>query len=464
MLIIVSCKTLKVSKKEYTPIDLSEDISYSNHIKPIIENNCLTCHSGEFASANLTLEKYEEVIAAIKNDGLLNRINNHEKPMPTSGLMPKNARMTFQKWADNDFLKVSENPVKQTEEENFVFNPPTINAVDIEKNGFEFMNKIQGHWTGKMFLLGQKLPWFSFDFRAINTSQVHGMFEGGSMGNLFNTFFVGEFKGTKTIMLRNGGILSGIYRTSYFVLTEANENEYLFVDAYGGKDIMWVKIKFGHDKMNMTTYTSKFGSVKSSRHMEFEGKLQNEDLAQQAAEKFNYPTKTVFKSFPNGMPKPDWGKEYETVTSASYMMMADSSMDYETLGKWAQDPIQISDLENIARLNLVFERDDLSRDKNISVYLSREPLTDSNDKMKMEYDYISMKAMNQVILFPQINKNQKQFELTYLHTGKCYITFVVDNNKDMVPNKGDFYSKSIELNLNSETIQKLSVNMIDKSM
>ena len=75
-----------------------------------------------------------------------------------------------------------------------------------------------GHWVGKMKLMGKPIDWFAFDYRPISPSHIHGIFEGGSMGNLFTSFFVADYKGTKTIMARNGGILSGFYRTSYFVL------------------------------------------------------------------------------------------------------------------------------------------------------------------------------------------------------------------------------------------------------
>lgn len=435
-------------------------ISYEQDIKPLISNNCLTCHSGVTPSANLILNGYNHVIDAIKNRGLLARINDLKNPMPMGGLMDRQERLLIEQWAKNGYLEYAPKMSSMKDSLVYEFDPPTIKTINIEDEGLEFFTQIQGHWVGKMFLLGEQLPWFAFDFRAINSSQVHGLFEGGSMGNLFNTFFVANYKGVKTIMLRNGGILNGIYRTSYFVLTKVQNNEYFFEDAYGGQQIMWVKVSFHNGKMKILTYTSKLGDKKPSKHMEFEGINVNAELAEKAAQKHHYPSYDIVKSFPNGMPLPNWGERYPVVTSATYLMQAGAIMDYTTLGKLAKDPIQITEIDNIATLKLNFERNDLSKAQKISVYLSREPLTDEQGKMKLEHGYISEKAMNQIILFPEISSKDTSFTMNYLHEGRCYITFVVDNNKDLIPSKGDYYSLSRELILNARESTVLNVNDI----
>ncbi|MGH1338443.1 MAG: hypothetical protein ACRBFS_20175 [Aureispira sp.] len=459
----MACKSLYTSTEE-SNVDL-ENVSYNNAVKNIIANNCIACHSSKRPSAGLNLERYENLVDAVKNKGLLKRINNASNPMPTSGLMSKNERLIIQKWVNNNFALTSSDTTtnRGSYSTKNLFLAPNIKAINIDKNGFEFLEKIQGHWVGEMFLLGQKIPWFAFDFRAINTSQVHGLFEGGSIGNLFNTFFVAEYKGIRTIMLRNGGVLGGVYRTSYFVLTKAGNNEYLFEDAYGGEKIMWVKVTFQKNKMKMLTYTSRLGIKNASKHMEFEGEIIHTDLSQRAAQQFNFPTKQIVKSFPLGMPLPNWGEEYPTITSASYIT-ADATTDYITLGKRAGDPIQITDLRNIATLELLFSRTDLSKGKKINIYLSRAPLTDKNGLFKTEYGHISKETMNEVILFPEIDKEDNRATLTYLHTGNCYITFVIDENKDLIPNKGDFYSESIALQLTAETPTKLKINTILKTI
>ncbi|WP_281613402.1 hypothetical protein [Flammeovirga sp. SubArs3] len=454
-IIIAACKSVETSSID--PDISIADISYNGTIKQIINSNCIVCHSGKRPSGNLYLTNYENVVNAVKTRDLVKRINNEADPMPTTGLIEKEERLAIQHWAENGFqleITDAEKALNTIDTTSTAFVAPDLQAINIDVEGFDFLEKMQGHWVGKIHLLGRDIPWFAFDFRAINSSQVHGLFEGGSMGNLFNTFFVAEYKGEKTIMLRNGGILGGIYRTSYFVLTEVDNNEYVFVDAYGGKQIMWVKISFTKDTMKMLTYTSKMGLKSPSKHIEFEGKREHQDLANDAAAKYNFPSKEVVKKFPTGMPLQDWGEAYPIVTSASYMM-ENENFDYALLGEMAGDPIQISDIKNIASLQLKFKRKDLSADKNIQVYLSRVPLTNKDGSFKSVYGYIEQTVMDEVLLFPEIDYRDQEFTLTYLHQGKCYITFVVDNNEDMVPSSGDYYSVSKELNLSGASVLKV---------
>ena len=111
--------------------------------------------------------------------------------------------------------------------------------------------------------MGQSYDWFSFDYRAIAPSHIHGIYEGGTMGNLFTSFFVTEYKGKRTIMARNGGVLNDIYRTSYFVLDSVKysggDSYYRLVDAYGGDQIMYMELTFSGDDLSFNSYTSQFG-------------------------------------------------------------------------------------------------------------------------------------------------------------------------------------------------------------
>ncbi|UTW61772.1 hypothetical protein KFE98_17435 [bacterium SCSIO 12741] len=76
--------------------------------------------------------------------------------------------------------------------------------VDINKKGFELIEKMQGHWIGTNKVMAWDWDWFALDYRAVSNSHVFGIFEGGNMGNLFTSFFVTDFKNTRTIMARNG--------------------------------------------------------------------------------------------------------------------------------------------------------------------------------------------------------------------------------------------------------------------
>ena len=135
--------------------------------------------------------------------------------------------------------------------------------VDVNTDGFELLEKMQGHWVGQNTVIADEYPWFAFDYRAISPSQVHGIFEGGTMGNLLTSFFVADYKNTRTIMARNGGVLNGIYRTSYFVLDSvshsSNGDFYRLIDANNGRAIMWMELRFKTDSLYFNAYTSKLG-------------------------------------------------------------------------------------------------------------------------------------------------------------------------------------------------------------
>jgi hypothetical protein len=464
-ILLSQCTTNKETIKTSTGVDLAQ-ISYQTYVKPIISNYCVTCHAGKSPSADLDLQTYTNVKSAAENRGLLKRINNHNNPMPVGGLIPKEERLTILRWAKNNYQEFTVGDSTVTTKDAYRFIPPVIKAINLDEKGLGLLEHMQGHWVGKMNLMGQKMPWFALDYRAIGTSQVHGIFEGGSMGNLFTSFFVANYKGTQTIMARNGGILNGIYRTSYFVLTEAKEtsgsSSYKLVDAYGGAQIMWMELTFTGDKIKFSSYTSRMGTYPKPRlHMQFDATKMHLELAQSAAKQVNFPSRDEVIDFSNGLPVPDWGDEYPIVTSASYLMQDDKEVDYETLAKLAQDPYTMNQLPSIASLYLKFPRNDKSQGKKIGVYLSRKSLTDSQGKLIMEYGYIKRSVMNEVLLFPEIAETEKEFKLTYLHPGKYYITAVIDVDENMAPSKGDISSKSQMVTITPLSSGEFTIGAID---
>lgn len=437
-----------------------KEVNYETHIKPIILNHCVTCHSGEDPSGGLNLESYKNVRFAAEKGELLKRINDPVDPMPDGGLMPKEERLMIVKWAKNHFAKKAQKKTNSSKNlSNQKFIPPVIKPVAVDKNVFRFFEQMQGQWVGKMTLMGRKIPWFAFDYRPIAPSHVHGIFEGGTMGNLFTAFFIANFKGTKTIMVRNGGVLNGFYRTSYFILDKVNitaqESYYRFVDAYGGKDIMWMELRFKGNRLKFNSYTSRLGVYPKPRaHMLFTARKTNLELAKKAAAKVGYPKNVAEKNFPKGLPLPNWGAKYPTVTSASYLWR-DASLSVEKMAKLSTDPYRIDQIPYLSTLALKFAPQDQA--KKIHVYLSKEPLTDINGKLKMAYGYIQRKVMDQVLLFPEI-RNPKKFLLTYLHPGEYYLTIVQDNNNDYIPSRGDMSSKSQKIIIKPKSRQSIIVN------
>ncbi len=446
-LLLVRCGGPKTAQNNSdTPI---AEVSYEKHIKPIVRSYCTTCHSGGNPSAGTSLTSYKEVRFQAEKGYLLERINSHGSPMPPTGLMPAANRETFKKWVKNDYLEFnrpdsSDGASASPEKPAYEFTPPVIEAVDISKGSFPFLDQMQGHWVGRMNILKQTMPWFAFDYRPISESHIHGIFEGGTMGNLFTSFFIADYKGTRTLMARNGGILNGIYRTSYFLLDKMKVSKessyYRLVDAYGGKQIMWMELTFRGDQLQFNSYTSRFGSTYPSRHMRFSAKRKHPQLAASAAKKLNYPSLKPAYRFPKGLPTPDWGKSLPP-TSASFLWQ-DLSKPMDSLGMLAGDPIRIDQVPYISSLTLKLSRSQAIRDRKLQVYLSTESLTDSSGRFKTRYGFIDETSMNTVVLFPELGKKEETFTLTYLHPGTYYITVIADMNGDGIPSKGDISRKS----------------------
>ena len=459
-LLLIKCNSIK-----YVPVSAdvpTANVGYTTHIKPVLNNFCMTCHGGEHPAGKVSLKNYALVRKQVEKGNLLKRINDHADPMPVGGLMPKNEREIFKKWAANNYLEIGKVDSSTTAMNDYQFTPPSLAPIDVEEHPVSLLEQMQGHWVGDMVLMGEKIPWFAFDYRAIAPAHVHGIFEGGSMGNLFTSFFVADFKGTKTIMARNGGILNGIYRTSYFVLDQATskngESYYRLIDAYGGDQIMWMELRFKNDQLTFTSYTSRFGTYpKPTKHMSFKGTKMHPELAQNAAKNVGFPTQTTQFDFSTGLPTPDW-EDYGTPTSASYLWQ-DVNKDLITLGELSKDPVPINKMPYLSSLKLQFIGDSVSQNHNIQVYVSNTSLT-TNGSIATEYGYIQKNTMNNVLLFPEIAKGVNEFTFNYLHPGDYYITTWIDLDGNLALSTGDKYSQSIPVTVKPNSIDSLRIELL----
>lgn len=339
-----------------------------------------------------------------------------------------------------------------------------VNPSDINDKGFDFLDKMQGHWVGMNRVIVTDYPWFGWDFRAISSSHIFGIHEGGTLGNLFTSFFVSNYKGKRTIMARNGGLLNGIYRTSYFVMDSVkidseNDSTYRFVDAVGGENTMYFEIRFKQDSLFFNVYTSNLGNRVPSRHMTFKAKRMNSDLAQLAAQKHNFPKNEVnnkldfsngfndnFIHYKNGESKP---------VSATFLAQGGSN-DVYALAKESHDPYTIVDHPTLSTLLVNLERNDKIETSDLMVYLSREPLTDDEGIFTTD-----MNAYNTILHFPMLQNKEDSFLFTYLHPGNYYITAIADLNNDGVPNPGDMLSISKAFELNPLEQKEIEVVNID---
>jgi mono/diheme cytochrome c family protein len=82
-----------------TPNPSPEAITYTSHIKSVIDNNCIICHGH---MGGVTLETYAQVKAQADAGRILARAINGSGngPMPPSGLMAQTTLDTLQMWLD----------------------------------------------------------------------------------------------------------------------------------------------------------------------------------------------------------------------------------------------------------------------------------------------------------------------------------------------------------------------------
>lgn len=440
------------------------EVSYTNDIRPIVQNFCITCHAGKDPEGEFTLTDYASVRAETELGGLLARIHDKNDPMPESGLMPSRFRDLFQEWADTGYLHVGTRP-RGTDIFLLEAKTAMIEPIDIEEQGFDFLERMQGHWVGELWLMGQDMPWFAFDYRAISPSHLHGIFEGGSIGNLFTSFFIARYGGKRVLMARNGGILNGIYRTSYFLLDQVKEREngqadYRFVDAIGGAEIMWIDVSFHDDQIEFASYTSRFGLTgKPSLHMRFQGKRRHEELAREAAAAVGFSRNVVDVDFPEGLPMPNWGEEM-VINSASYIWQ-DPRLDLVGLGRIAKNPIRIDQMPFLSELTVAVTRSELAEGKKLLIYLSKDALTDAQGIFHTAFGYLREDFADGLLLFPEVSSTEEEFTFTYLHPGRYFLTVIVDANGDGFPSPGDITAPSRAILMEPESRQTVQVDGLE---
>lgn len=337
--------------------------------------------------------------------------------------------------------------------------------IDIHNDGFDLLEKMQGHWIGKNRVIASDYEWFAFDYRPISSSHLHGIYEGGTIGNLLTSFFVTDFKGKRTIMARNGGLLNGIYRTSYFVLDSIrNDNDgkyFRLVDAVGGAGIMSMELKFNNDSLHFNAYTSRLAtSLPPTRHMTFKAKKQNLDLSNTAAAALAFPQNTPAWDFSEG-----FMEEYLSVNpgqeipqTATFLSQDESNTsDLLTLALASGDPFTVADHPYLANLDIIAERGSNTEGSKLLLYLSKEALTDSYGYLK----WLDPTAFNSILKFPEIAASQHTLHMSYLHPGSYYITVIADINQDGIPSEGDISSISESFSIAPEASKTININDIN---
>lgn len=81
----------------------STEVTYTANVKPILDGNCIGCHSGNTPSGDLDLTTYVNVRAIAETDTLVLRMNDAMNPMPATGLLPQADRTTVEDWVAGGF-------------------------------------------------------------------------------------------------------------------------------------------------------------------------------------------------------------------------------------------------------------------------------------------------------------------------------------------------------------------------
>ena len=337
--------------------------------------------------------------------------------------------------------------------------PEEVKPVNVNEQGFEFLEKMQGHWIGANRIIADDWDWFAFDYRAIAPSQIHGIFEGGTMGNLFTDFFVADFKGTRTIMGRNGGVLNGIYRTSYFVMDSVRHDTdgdfYRLVDAEGGTNTMWMELRFTGDSLYFNAYTSRLGLIfPPSRHMTFRAKKEHPELAATAAAAVGFPQNVPAWDFSQGFNQ-DYLYAEPGAASATFLAYDETNTkDIFTLAAESGDPYTISDHPYLGYLQIDVVRNPDIEGRTLMINLSRDVLTDSNGY------FHSVEAFNTILLFPSLVGTEDQFLVTYLHPGTYYVNITADMNDDLFPSQGDITHPPQVITIEPEGQHQITIDNI----
>ena len=94
LLILTSC-----TYNELIPVCEPDEQMFSDLVQPIIESNCMECHS-ESSSQPPVLETYDGVINALNNHSLRDRVVNREMPPDSEPSMSESEINIIKNWAD----------------------------------------------------------------------------------------------------------------------------------------------------------------------------------------------------------------------------------------------------------------------------------------------------------------------------------------------------------------------------
>ena len=85
--------------------DTDSKTTYISDVKPIIDNNCVSCHSTNGSSNFYLLQTYDQVKASAQSGKLYGRMTDASDPMPPSGILPGTVTQIIQNWINDGLLE-----------------------------------------------------------------------------------------------------------------------------------------------------------------------------------------------------------------------------------------------------------------------------------------------------------------------------------------------------------------------
>lgn len=89
---LVSAYAVFTTSKTATTVVSHNEVSYTNDIRPLLENRCGSCHMGWFATEGLNMESYESLMKGSQDGPVIVPGDAHASLIVkklTSGQMPK---------------------------------------------------------------------------------------------------------------------------------------------------------------------------------------------------------------------------------------------------------------------------------------------------------------------------------------------------------------------------------------
>lgn len=100
---ITSCTEAVIEIDE--PVAITDSVYYNPEIQLIMQDYCVSCHSGASPSANVSLDNYADVRHYTEFDNLIDRMNDVQNPMPPEGLLSSTYLAQMDQWVALGFLE-----------------------------------------------------------------------------------------------------------------------------------------------------------------------------------------------------------------------------------------------------------------------------------------------------------------------------------------------------------------------